>query len=477
MRLFFIEWTGKECGLVDVVRQIKNRDHEIVYWSGLNVESLIDKSEFSNTIFHDYHDARAGKPSPQVDSSFFEPPSEELIRSMYETESTLLVMMNKAHEWMGENEKKHLYYTYLQYWDGVIKKYKPDAIIGPSAPHTLYDLVLFDLAKMHGIKTIMFEQTSVFDRAIILNDYKKSCEALEKQLLEDKDKIFSVEDFEADIRRYYDKQMDSLKPHIPQYIHDLNKRFSFFNILKTKSTVLFRSFRDGVFFERVGNKLLRFNKGNLKKEHERVQTSVDFDKKYIYMPLHYQPECSTCPLGGVFVDQILAIKILSFCLPKDWLIYVKEHPTQWKFRGPVYFAYRYRGYYEEITKLKNVRLVPLNTDSFELIKKSQAVATIGGTASWEGLFYGKPGIVFGYPWYKHCKGIFRVNDAASCQAVMDKIEKGYKVNPQDLINYLGSFQKVVLSAFREEYYKKISPNNVEQNINNMVKILSRELSE
>ena len=110
------------------------------------------------------------------------------------------------------------------------------------------------------------------------------------------------------------------------------------------------------------------------------------------------------------------IEILAAVVPNNWLIYVKEHPYQWLPRGAKYFDYRYAGFYEKIQRIKNVRLVPVTTDTFTLIERAQTVATITGTAGWEAVLRGKSALCFGYSWYRHCPGIWRVNDAATCRA-------------------------------------------------------------
>lgn len=477
MRLFFIEWSGKEFGLTDVVKEIRKQSHDIVYWSGPKLESNVNKNEFPDTIFHDYHDARAGIGSPDVDDSGFPPPSENLIKQMYETESTLLVMMNKRYEWMSENQKKHLYYRYLKYWDGVIKKYKPDAIVCPSAPHTIYDLVIYGLAKMYGIKTIIFELTAVYDRSIVMDDYREGSSDLIKQLEADHEKSYSVSDFDSDVRKYYENQMNPEESSTPQIVKQFMSEYSIIKTVKIKSKVFKKSIHDGTFFEKLFNRVLRWKKGNLKKEYQALQVEPDFSKKYIYVTLHYQPECTTSPLGGIFVDQLLMIEMLSYCLPKDWIIYVKEHPFQWKPRGLIYFSYRYEGFYRDIAKLKNVYLVPVSTDTFTLSEKAIAVASVGGTSPWEGVLRGKPGIIFGYPWYRGCHGIFQANNIESCSKAISEIEKGFRVDHQKIINFLGSFQSVVLNAFRDPYNKGLSCIDVTQNIKNHVAIISRKLSE
>ncbi len=476
MRLFFIEWCGKNFGLTDAVKELRSRGNEVVYWSGYDLDAHVDKKDFSETIFHDYFDARAGRPSPQVDDSSFPPPSEALINKMFATETLLLVMMEKAYEWMGVNQKKHLYFQYLRYWDGIIKKYKPDALIGPNAPHTVYDLVLFDLAKLYGIKTIIFEQTSINDRSIVMNDFRFGCEALRSQLSKDHGVTYSVNDFEPDIKRYWDKQMNpDIKP-TPLIVKQTLARYSPGKILKIKVKAVANSFRDGHFIERLSHRLLRVGKSTMPKEYAKCVSQVDFSKKYVYAPLHYQPECTTSPLGGIFVDQLLMIETLSHTFPEGWLLYVKEHPFQWKPRGSSYFSFRYEGFYKAIARLPNVRLVPVETDTFKLLEHATAVASVGGTAPWEGALRGKPGIVFGYPWYRGCDGIFVVRSAAQCSEALDKIKNGFTVDRQTMINFLGSFQKAVLNCFRDSYNQKLSSLTIQQNIQNIVQLISREIT-
>lgn len=39
-----------------------------------------------------------------------------------------------------------------------------------------------------------------------------------------------------------------------------------------------------------------------------AKADVDFNKKYVYFPLHLQPEMTTDAIGGIYRDQILAIE-------------------------------------------------------------------------------------------------------------------------------------------------------------------------
>ncbi|MBI4120275.1 MAG: hypothetical protein HY454_02300 [Parcubacteria group bacterium] len=184
----------------------------------------------------------------------------------------------------------------------------------------------------------------------------------------------------------------------------------------------------------------------LKKEYDRLETTFDASKKYIYIPLNVQPEKTTCPMGNVFDNQLLMIRIIASCLPDGWVIYVKENPQQWLAANMGSYLYRYPEYYEHIAKLKNTRLVPVSTSTYDLISKSQAVATVTGTAGWEAILRSKPTLVFGSVWYMYCNGVFRVEDTDSCRKAIQKIVAGHTPNQQKTINYLVALDKNSIRA-------------------------------
>src|SRR3989344_1456017 len=152
MRLFLIQWSGKELGMIDVVKRLQ-RDYTIAYWVLPNIEKEVDNGEFPSTIFHEHADALQVKPAPDVDVSGFEPPSAQLLEELSTTESVVLTMMNKLLGHLSVTERKRLYYRILGYWSGVFKTHRPDVVIFPLVPHTVYDLVIYDLAKSLGIRT------------------------------------------------------------------------------------------------------------------------------------------------------------------------------------------------------------------------------------------------------------------------------------------------------------------------------------
>lgn len=100
-------------------------------------------------------------------------------------------------------------------------------------------------------------------------------------------------------------------------------------------------------------------------------------------------------------SQLYAIKILSSVLPKNWKIYVKEHPDQFK----IYYShknhlnhidhFRSMSFYSQIELFKNVKFIKMSTNSKELIKHVKAICYINGSVFLKAILAKKPIIIFG----------------------------------------------------------------------------------
>lgn len=137
---------------------------------------------------------------------------------------------------------------------------------------------------------------------------------------------------------------------------------------------------------------------------------VDYEAKFVYIPLHNQPEMSTSALGGVFRDQALVIETVARHLPEGWKIYVKENPRQNAFaRGPLFW--------HRVLRLPDVQILPSHAPTHELTARAQLTATVAGTAGWEALIKGRPALVFGGGWWKSFPGVTRFHEGVDLRAV------------------------------------------------------------
>lgn len=91
---------------------------------------------------------------------------------------------------------------------------------------------------------------------------------------------------------------------------------------------------------------------------------------------------------------------------------MKEHPMQTEAKRPPIF-------FERLARIPHVSLVPLEWDSARLIEKCQFVATITGSAGWEGINRGKKALVFGNPWYKKLPGVIKYTEQFSFEKFLN----------------------------------------------------------
>ena len=471
MRIFLI-WAGKGPEIKSLMLRLKEQGHEIIYWVG---STGGEEDKLPETIFHEHAKALAGVPASGIDMAEFPLPSRDLIKEFYRAESIILTMMNKQFSNKCVDERRHLYYRMLQYWYGVIKKYKPEAIIFPIIPHTVYDYLIYELARFLNIKTITFEDTWVSDRLMLYTDFWQGNVSLQKEIQENADKKFVITDLSVDLQRYYQRQMEQKNGVTPSYIKDWREKYKFFNKIFLKIKIIIKSIKDLSIFRKSLLYIGKLLGQNIKKEYYNLQRRPDFNKKFIYFPLHFQPEQTTSPQGDMFVDQLLAVEILAASLPDNWFIYVKEHPVQWLLTGLNFTSARYQGYYRKMAQLKNVILVSIKTDTFQLINNSQAVATIAGTAGWEAILRSKPAIIFGNIWYRDCPGVFNVDSVEICEQVFKKIKDGFKIKQQKVINYLYSFDKATIRGYIEAKTSQSLELTKQENIDNIIKAILIEI--
>ena len=119
-----------------------------------------------------------------------------------------------------------------------------------------------------------------------------------------------------------------------------------------------------------------------------VNTSLDRlqGERFIYFPLHKEPETDMLARCPEYTNQITAIASLARAAPAGVRIIVKEHIPA--------FPYRRRQFYYGLRDFKNVMLIDAWESSIDLIKASTVTATITGGAGLEAAVLGKPVIQF-----------------------------------------------------------------------------------
>lgn len=352
---------------------------------------------------------------------------------------------------------RRIYLKHLKYWNHIILTRKINLYVA-RLPHNVLTYIPYILCNIYGIKTLDLRVLNLLgddyayinynpDTSIIDNNeliaYKRYTQP--DMILNEKFNTY----YEAYVLHKVDTKPQCIKPFSQTRYFIKSRYLGLVQALKAGKPFLIPLKLKEIVFGRLG-----FLKNKLYLKNKYYQPCRD--DKYFLFAMHYQPECTTLPWGGRYVDQLLAINIISDLLPEDVLLYVKEHPNQFTDYGREY------NFYKELCKLRNVRILKAkssNTNS--LIDNAMAVASVTGTILLEAVCNKKPGIMFGDYIYKCAPGILSVRNAEDVKRAINQIMlKEIKITNLELMAYFKQLESTTFyhSSFditSQELYNEI----------------------
>src|SRR3989344_7119914 len=472
MRILLI-WQDKEPEMRLVFDALQKEGHEIVYWVGeYPVAHLTPKV----AVFHDHYEAWDAQPAKALAKEPIAPASTQLIDSMSTWEGHILTMMNKRYNKAPVDERKHAYFTMLSYWKYVLERYRPDCIVNGNVPHSIYSNVVYEMARKSGIKTFCLEDTWIGTHTLVYRDFWSGSDELRDEIKKLEGRSISEHELCEQLREYWRVQTTQGRLE-PEYMAHQKKLLKGAGRMVHRFRVALRALRSGTLPRFTTDYVVRLFKRDLADEYAEVVQKPDWNVPFVYFPLNHQPERTSSPQAGLYADLLLTAETLAAALPRGWEIWVKEHPTQWMLRSTRFSSVRYPGYYHRLANIPNVRVVPINTDTFTLTEKASAVAVTTGTAGWEALLRGKRPLVFGIPWWRDCHGAYRVDSVESCKRSLEGIQNGARADKQDILRFLVALDKVCVHASIEppEATWKAARMYQDRNIPDVVKRLCDEL--
>jgi hypothetical protein len=378
----------------------------------------------------------------------------------------------------GYERRYRLYTKLLSYYIQIYKYTNPDVAIFELPPHIPASYILYSVCMENDVEVVIFTHTPINNLCYTRESILDSSKRLIREYEESKQKDIKPE-LDQESIEYLDKIKSDYTDAEPAYMKnqrivgsahtdwpklaELKNTISNFesgvvSILKgakkvysnrdrmKETTYLVDSNRrpeDGIYRNQIKLYNLRSNfyKSRLRATYEEKSVNPNLNKKYIYFPLHYQPEQTTVPEGGRYADQYLITKMISENISEDWEIYVKEHPSQ--------FARSLRGEqgrsnldYDQFRNINNVKLIDLYSNPFALIENSEIVATVTGTAGWEAVARGTPAMVFGNPWYQACRGVMRVHTPEDIRNSIEVVENNSIIDETEIYKFVHSIEKV-----------------------------------
>jgi hypothetical protein len=470
MKTFCIEFYHSVC--VDVMAELHAKHGiEPLLWTSSHLHEKAVNEKFPDAHFFHGGDAKMAK-WPASLQWCEHAPFDGACQHVWNTWHHQIFDMLRRWDYCGDYTQLEMsqdFYEQLVAWNHLLVALKPDFIFLWEPPHVQYSLMLYALAKYHGIKALCIVPTQgafssvsddfsggrVWNNGLRLAQWEQQAgyEPKEEDLHDEMIAVFrraTNKSYSEGIpwwqRNYLQLKSGSVNfTFIRKIWHmmrgHLKRDFRRFRKGEDKSAVspvqgiyphkesglrVRDSFIGRFVWLRYGRLALRNYLETMK--HERaylatVSKEPSQEGKYVLVCFSFQPELTSNPLGGIFLHQWLMANIVAHSVPDDCETWVKEHPAQFVSLGGT-SSYRNTLYYDLIRRLPRVKMVPLHADQFDLIDNSLAVATLTGTVGFEALARGKQVLIFGSVWYDRCQNVHKVADLASCREAMRLITTG-----------------------------------------------------
>jgi len=360
-----------------------------------------------------------------------------------------------SYEWHSD-----LFWRHCRFWNYVLDHYSIDAVVSQNFGHQGYDFTLLSLAKAKGIPTLIFNETSQFPMVQFVQEDVQELGRLQLGLqLKNLVRHDLVPESPNFIRRsieWIPTSPDRFEvSNVSQYqtslffswLADSNVRntkdFQAIDVTRALGRKLQRRLGHPVLATRSLRRTYRRSIATRKSMREERDFAQPFDSsgKYIYFPLHFQPEATTSVKGRHFYRLREAAAFLASEVPSGWKLVVKEHPHQWRRLLP-----RPTGFYSQLAAIPNLHLVHHTTNNQQLVAGAQAVACVSHSSITAFAVTNHiPVISLGASHFREAPGYFCIDSTESLrQAISQITSDSMDVNESSIEDFI---QKLENSTF------------------------------
>ncbi len=336
---------------------------------------------------------------------------------------------------------------YLRYFYADLKATKPDMLLFGNFPHFGVDYILYLCAIELNIEIRITFQTLFPNRFFSVSSFEEF-DKLDNSLSHSTNAIA--------VKQGFEKELFYMKKAKQKYGLCYTKMLADFvrKLFNRRQPLTFSGIMVKFSECRIFTKLYP----------RAIKNDIDISAKYIYFPMQLQPELTTSALGGIYVDQLLALEQLSSILPDGWKIYVKENPKQTPRQRREFF-------FKRLKAIPNVEYLSSKINTHHLIEHSQLVSVVTGTAGWEAISGGKHVLVFGKAWYASLPGVYKYRDDIDIKKI-----SSISINHSDLevkLNKLldNAYEGVVDPAYNGIVQNYSDTKNVEYMLKYLRKII------
>lgn len=342
-------------------------------------------------------------------------------------------------EKFSHEEELRMFQHYTRLYESVFGEIKPDFIVNYGVASLAF-VVLNRVAEVNNIPNLILYNSKVPDRFVVYRGLKNQWQKVDDAFNE-----FKKKGLKEPERKAASEFLDAFRNKglfVTYAALNKKRQKSVIPRIRSLLRLFYQIYRYGLFkttYLRDRNIFMPFEYMFTKLKFElrrRLVSRLDiFDspkdgEKYVFFPLHVQPEASTLIWAPFFLNQIEIVNNISKSVPADCLVYVKEHPAN--------IGRRKLEYYRELKKNANVRVLSPWGKTQDLIQNSEIVITITGTVGWEAILWEKPVITLGSVFYNTFDLVNHVTDYAKLPYVIADIMKDYRPDRELLLKYIAA---------------------------------------
>ena len=435
-------------------------------------EKQVKESFKSTSVYNNYDLAREINSKRYTKSNL----SNELLNEIEKSIPILIDMMSRfeTNNSFSSTDKLTYIYSQFNYWHNFLISEKINFFIEFDTPHDVYDYIIYILCKYLDIKVIIFQHSSfyyqnkdkVLKRFVVLSPTNNIFKPLNvtKNINHKYRNVFKYR-YIRDAYKISNSNLSSAITERQLITLDVKGSISkkvYLFFIKTINILLNKKLFDNYIVNSISNlknypnyfkfHLTRFfiHRQTIKL-HKFYNTKsvkkINNKKNFIFFPLHYQPERTTCPEGKLFSNQYMMLKFFLSYLDEDTNIYIKEHPKQFQKQTVKNQSYRSEYFYKKLLGLNNVFFLPVNYSISNILKNNslKAIVTIKGSIILEACLNKIPVFTFGSSIWNNISYVYDLRENIKKYNSKDLNIPKHKKSFYDSIN--GSFISDGVSIF------------------------------
>lgn len=442
---------------ISVIEKFSKKEWRPIYWLVFNEsQKNIILETFTDSKLNVYLIEELNYVIKNSENKFLV--DEKILKSISSDFLVINKLIDRLNSKLNNDEREILIVNHVNFWINKIIGDEIEILFMSETPHNIFTYLIYLAFKILEKKIYFFGHTALqnviylkngIDNQLKLNLDKKEINKISNMFLKYYSRIESAKNYDEMMPAGDFRQLSNKKTN-----------FKFFRtVFKSKKTIKNFGFKYAfnklynTFYSKIFRKILK----RQYKKHSNY--NIELRDNYVYFSLHYQPERTTLPEGGLYYDQLNVIMLLRSIIPRKIKIFVKEHPAQ--FNSYESFRGRTLNFYDKLTRLHNVELVPMNVKPFNLIDKAKFVVTLTGTIGFESLARKKPVLCLARPWYESLPNVFYVKNYNQIKVVVRTLLKNYEFIEITEQNFYEFSKNFIRGKLNKEHSSDENNNNID----------------